>query len=604
MVGSGDRYGPQLTAGDTSFALKFHGQNTFDVVKTYVDDITFIPALWATEAQPNGGACGIWWPYMPQPSSDGTWLVSGTYRIYFKTPISGDWQVVLGLDLTDWSTMSGSLTIGGYGENMISIHSNGDVLIAGSTNYVRIPSSKMRGKVYVRSVHYKGYYSAMKIWPQGTAEPREWNVTADSATIGEYQYLYDADGYYIAPLPKTNEISMTQISQTGRGPKLMGLTIYAGSVENGARPIFAMADFAIDGKGWHHSWPITPPEDAYWPGGVAYGVGWGSYDSHLVSTASPSYHASLVWAYINMIHPGDYTPGRIQQVNQTVASVEIGKYHPIFTSGLYAGVPIQPAKPTHVKVSGKMTVGMGRSHGIDSRGDYLTGPHEITARIYVHDFGNGEPFWMGDPEFRALGRQPLSSGSPGSTTRLADVFSMMSDSSQTKDFEFEVPYDEFCDPSGTGNTSFAWSVAPDNPMQKMREMNPRGGPFMLPNDADLTIGVSSVSYWGLWSASGACGTMFCVPNSTGGTGSTNEQKTCEGVPINLIALQELYQYGEKWAVKLENAYQPGSVEVTVDGAVAKPALDFVETSPMDGTITFLNSFLNAKVITVCYYPEV
>ena len=94
--------------------------------------------------------------------------------------------------------------------------------------------------------------------------------------------------------------------------------------------------------------------------------------------------------------------------------------------------------------------------------------------------------------------------------------------------------------------------------------------------------------------------MFCTPDST--QGGTTTQRTCEDVPLDLVMVTN-NALANPWIYQLSSPYIPGSVTVTVDGAIARPNLDFMELDHAAGTVRFLNSFNQAERVTICYFPE-
>jgi len=547
----------------------------------------------ASGQPPNGGFwAGPLGQYEPLPdgpviNSDNTLTLTNhaNQLVFFDTPISSDWQIICALDLTGWDGGYGSsldVVSPGFGNRYFYIHSNGTIATANDIYYGMINPSILRGKIYVRAVLFKGYYAAVKVWPQSAKEPFNWTWTGPASNVNNLGGHSDSWAPGANPNPPT--MWGIQFSTQSQAVRLMGVSVFA-SLERTP----ASAAFLEDGRGWDKSWPFTDPHD-----GRVYAVAWPN-ESHTQPKppAEFPYHTGgIVWGYFGH-NPGGHGVGVPHYMHQRIVSIRTNQPR-LYASWQDPETDPLPSwrttPPVTIKVSGTIGFSMGRTRGYDHRGDYPT-THNVFVYFNVYSpYMDGEPFWMGDPYWRALG-SPVHFG----------FFGIAADGpKQYQEFEFEVGVTPSM--SGTGiDTQFAWGVAVDIPFNKMQEMDPRGGPFMLPNGGNFSLTTSEVIYWGVWDST-PCGSHFCVP--VGEYGGSTDAKTCEGVAINIIQLHELYRNGEKWAVQLKNAYQPGSVGVTVDGTPAKPALDYIESSPQTGVITFLNSFYSAKEMTVCYFPEI
>jgi hypothetical protein len=411
-------------------------------------------------------------------------------------------------------------------------------------------------------VLYKGYYSAVKIWPQSQPEPFEWTATSSPTMTNNYgqTYVNGAFGLYFSG---------------SYMPKLMGISAF-GSVED--TPVSVAFD--QDTNGWYHSWPFEDPGD-----GNVYAISWGQYANNNTN-GSPSHGGGIAWGYFGPDH-GRGVPSSMGYQIQSLAVRE-----PPGWDNVNGDPNFRPYAPSRVKITGKIHVSMGRSQGIDSRDQYPTS-HSVTTVITVFNYAPGQPYWLGEPYWKPLGRDVLYQQHNIDADGPASI----------KPFEFEVYSDYWSsgiDIDSLEDGAFAWGVSMWDPLSKMREMDSRGGPFMLPNVGSFNVSVSEVVYWGVWDTI-PCGTHFCMAAAE--NGGVEDQRTCEGVPIDSIKLHELYTDGQVWSVVLQKPFVPGTVTVTVDGMPAKPALDFIESSPSTGVIMFLNSFLNAKEMTVCYIPD-
>jgi len=511
---------------------------------------------------PNGG--GVWtdgdyWiEALAAPViTDGRMTIRSTgsdaSRVRLNSPISSDMQIICALDLTTWSNGSGDLQVSSETERLFWLQADGQMMAGNMSNYAatKFPSL-VRGLVYVRAVIWKGYYTALKIWPQSIPEPFAWTVTGPANNVENVGAAWDTSW---APGSTPIEGASKRLDFSGSNePKLMGVTLCA-TVESTPGYIYVRS---LDTYGFAHTWNCDQPND-----GRAYAVTWDNEATWSANTVTPASTANLIFGYFG----DDYGPGYLNHMNQHLSSVVI--VDRIETDPSFVQVP-----PTKVKVEGKVRVHGGRA-GV---------PSQATVVFSVYDYGaNGPPVWLPDPLFKALGRDVLSQ--------------LLFVNADWTSFDFEVGYSEYGDPA---SRSFQWGAAVHNPQETLRQCNGSGGPFMLPNGVSLYLDTDKILIWGTW-ASYSIGLHFCVPKSA--MGGTSEQRICEGIPINRQVINDVIHNGDQWSVQLNGPYKPGTVEVTVDGTVAKAALDFLETSPLTGTIMFLNSFLNAREITVCYFPE-
>ena len=135
-----------------------------------------------------------------------------------------------------------------------------------------------------------------------------------------------------------------------------------------------------------------------------------------------------------------------------------------------------------------------------------------------------------------------------------------------------------------------------------------GGPFMFANTASLLAKLTDVKFQMAF-PQGANGGYFCVPASD--LGGTYSQRVCESLALDPavgLTLEVMppgsYDVPDSFVreITLKAPYVPRSVEVSGDGRAARPGLDFVETDFSTGKITFLNDFLDVRLVTICYFP--
>jgi len=526
-------------------------------------------------------------------------LVVPEIGILLDRPIGGSVEIICAIDTSAWEPpgyefwgYQFDLSAGGlrlnfgfrYGQLFVELWS-GATPYSPYTTSDQLSRSVVGGVTYVRLVLFQGHYAAAKIWNADDPEPYDWTITSETSpqNIG-IQLIVPSMQYYTQPSPELRILGITVLADRMTSTNDTGPILLAGSGSYGSGLLGGINDF-LDHNGWRKTWPFSDPLDGY-----AYAISWGTDSEENLNTATPSHGVGIAFGYFE---PGGGAPSNAEQ---RTSSFNVGQ--PLGFGWRISNTGRAPNAylPTKVKIKGKVWASIGRSKGIDTRDLYLT-EHNVMVVIIVVPFANGtsEPYWMGDGYWSALGRWAWEGN-----------FHLVSEGGPVGyDFEFEVPFNEFTHPFGWNEgepTNIEWTVAVWDPLGKLRELDPRGGPFMLGNTGSIQAWTSDIELSATWSLSDLSSTgHFCVPNSSGG--STTEQRFCEAVPIDLISLHELYINGQQWSVQLQNAYQPGTVNVTVDGTEAKPALDFIESSPTDGVVTFLNSFLNAREITVCYFPE-
>jgi hypothetical protein len=329
--------------------------------------------------------------------------------------------------------------------------------------------------------------------------------------------------------------------------------------------------------GWLKTWPFEDPLD-----GSSYPIAWGSDSESAQATTTPSHGVSIVFG-VWTPYP---SPGAPYGATQHTASFSVGR-----PPGVRADA-IESAYPHKVKITGKVWARIGRSKGLDSR-DLYPSEHDVTVGVIVIPFANGtwEPSWLGDGIWSALGR----------TLGSKSLHIAAEGGAVSADFEFECPYNEFAFPYGVNGEDAKLEIAVQiwDPLGRLRELDSRGAPYMLANTGMIEAGLSDIKLFTSWLGGPQSG-YFCTPTISGG--GTNEQRICEGVALDHTLIVEMVARGQQWSCQLQNAYIPGTVEITVDGTVVKPALDFIEASPDTGVITFLNSFSYAKELRVCYFP--
>ena len=88
--------------------------------------------------------------------------------------------------------------------------------------------------------------------------------------------------------------------------------------------------------------------------------------------------------------------------------------------------------------------------------------------------------------------------------------------------------------------------------------------------------------------------MFCIPASF--QGGTVDTKICER-----ISLVHNYTTGSHRFVTHE-PYNPGSLEISVDGLHWQPGRDFFEEDPANAAFVTFADLTNTLELLVCYHP--
>jgi hypothetical protein len=499
-------------------------------------------------------------------------------------PIGGAVEIIAAVDTSAWAPghdywgdsfgiSSGSVSFSfGFQYSDMSMSVSGGF---GQAGQIDVPDfDAFIGMLYCRLVVFPDQYVGLKVWRADGPEPYDWSITAQTkpGVNGAYQL------FTVMMSDSTRLEDITILAN--KLASASSVAVQIGGGDSG----YDLARL-LDDNGWSKTWPFSDPMDGY-----VYAISWGTEsESNVNNTVNPSHSVGIAFGYFGSDHGG----GAPSNAEQVTSSFGVGTPVGLMYGGSFSS-PQNAFAPSRVKLKGKVWASISRSKGIDTRDLYLT-EHNVSVVVIVVPFANGtsKPYWMGDPYWSALGRWIFFG-----------EFRLVSEGGPVgHDFESEFDYSEYAHPYGEGvseDMNIEWTVAVWDPLSKLRELDPRGGPFMIPNTGSIQAWTSDVELSATWDLSNLPGTShFCVPNASGG--STTEQRFCEAVPIDLISLHELYINGQQWSVQLQNAYQPGTVNVTVDGTEAKSALDFIESSPAGGVITFLNSFLNAKEITVCYF---
>jgi hypothetical protein len=122
-----------------------------------------------------------------------------------------------------------------------------------------------------------------------------------------------------------------------------------------------------------------------------------------------------------------------------------------------------------------------------------------------------------------------------------------------------------------------------------------GGGLLLPRSRSIAISVRQIRYEFAYGAT-LCGAHFCIPS--GSQGGTTDTKICE-----TAAFPPGMTSGVR-GFRTARPYQPGTLEVSIDGLLWLAGRDFAETDPAAGTYTTFASLENAATIRTCYYPQV
>jgi hypothetical protein len=581
-----------------------NGDGTFttlggNFIPIFTDDMSRAPG-----DQPDGGAYGKWMyysnysphltEYIPGILTDSTnslnYCTPQVCHIALKYPTTADFQIIMAVDFKNQGWLHLGRTQDSY--DILRLDSNGRCQLMGEEqpypltyplwNIATQTNSPLAGQAFIRMVVYRDYFAAIKVWRMSDPEPPEWHYTV-SMTTRDLSYAsvgYGATG-----------MAIQNIGIDWYG-KLYGITVFSGdnadlyfdpSTTTTAPPgsYIQQTREVYGGTGWYKVWPMPgegDPDNFYNPYFATPVAG-----SISTTTGTPTHEGSGAWGYWGP----DYAPLVMSGAKQKVQGVYLSPYYNINPDYTFY------TPPKKMAISGKISLALGRSRGIDNRGDYPTW-HTLTAAIRVHNYAVGaQPYWA---NWYASGR----------IIGYVSAFGYKADQGAvTLPFYFEFPYGEYADPFLNQEGTLTWSVDLLDPYGKMRELDPRGGPFMLPNTCSWSVSTSEVQFWATYDAFGAIQVQpkyFCVPANSG-DGGISDSRVCEDIPLDSTMLRRLYEDGEVWSVRLQRQYVPGTVTVTVDGQMTKPGLDFVESSPVDGLIVLLNSFLSSREVRVCYQPE-
>ena len=529
----------------------------FEII--FADDMDRAATLY-----PNEGGQGYYEtsPTSPSPAmaNGGMKLVSGQeWRVHLAYPSSGDYQMLIGLDFADAPTSS-ALTVQPTTTSLFRIRSNGTVELyeaySGYTPNNQLETRAMTSadpwyfeagdKIYVRYCYFRGLYTAVKVWPQSKVEPDTWTLTI----IPQHGWTGQAIG---KPL-------ITAGSPSGKFLVLTGMTIAASP-----QPALASAMSACftgsngilraTSGGWLHSWPFSAPGDDEYP------VFFGAYGNSASQSTSPTYSAGAVWGYHDMGHQAP------QNGTQQTASIEVMEKSVV--------------EPKTVTIEGICNVSMGRSGGLMAdRASYPT-THNVSVVFTVYQYaGTDELFWT---EYNAVGRD--------AKTIMATV---ASETTTSFPFSIEVPFHEYASTQGYNNGPgyLRWGVSIHNAYDLLREMNPGGGPFLLPNTCSASVSVSGLKLLVSYDTIPG-GDHFCVEGN--GDPIVADERTCETYTLNEP------QFGA-WTVQLNNEFLPGSVSITVDGLMIKPGVDFTENEDRK-SITYLRAISGVANLYICYVTK-
>lgn len=577
--------------------------------------------------QPNSGRCGVWFDFVsgiprdPPITPDGMDLFRSSNTdsrsaIALKTPITGAYVVLLAVDPRGWSS-GGELNFYSYPGSEISVylralHNEGTAGVGsyhpgasggtGSSVTRKNLYRTLTAPFFVRIVYSPETGVFLKVWPQNRVEPFNWTVThvLDADNQQDYPY-FDWEPALID--------SATQLFFIYGGwstSYLQGISIWGyGAPTPKKIPIMGWG-LAGRADGWQKSFYCEPPDLTE----RLYGGSWGE-DSVAQGSKRASQYIEVRWGY----YWWDYGPGFVSKAESNLSPFYVWDFgmYGVHSPDPLIGSWYRISRPSSVTVKGKVTVSLNQSLGVGGIGaNRVPQTRVIGVAIYAQT-NSRQPYWIGaDSELTLVTEEgaspsgvhvaqwsPLDYGGPiwwGSTWVVANGGS---ESSVTLDWEGQIKVTTEDWPSSSG---FSLSVSLFDPFGVMRTLDPSGGPFMMPNEAMMKADVWIDDDW-ISATYGLvkCGSHFCVTGRGGD--ETSGERRCDVIAIDKDSLQATIDSGENWAITLRSGYLPGSVVVFVDGQPVRPALDYIELDSLVGTIAFLNNFVNAAMIEVCYFPD-
>jgi len=564
--------------------------------------------------QPNNGDCGSWadggWssdPVVADPSfTQGVGMSVFVDRtIMLKNPVSGAIVIIAAINPSGWAgSLGGGLRIFSGTSGGLQVYLRASVpgtasgrvavgnigadpdLFPNEANSESAVSpylySVLTRPFYVRAVWWPGYGMYAKVWRQGTREPFDWTVTYATGSYADHS----DDPTYVAPA--TSQIRFHPVNA---GSYLQGISVWGSQAESdryGMLPITTDVGYL----GWAHSYWCEPIDD-----GRVYAVSWGT-ESESRTSGTASQQISIAWAALGI----DYGPGYVSGASSSMSYYYFIDRSPNGT--VLIDERFRTSLPSRTKISGTLTVSCSQSGGVGADRKWM----DVDVPVSIYGFGPDKPDFIGSDAELTLNTEQGSSGG-GFTNQWAPftwsaplwhgvvrVRANGSPSSTTVEWEAIIPEDQ-----PELSAGFSLSVAMSWPLDILKGLDPSGGPFMLPNGGSISATVGSELSINAMYEVIPCGSHFCDPSNSGG--STKEERRCEVIAVDKDTLQATIDSGDNWAITLQSGYLPGSVMVFVDGLPVRPALDYVELDYQVGTIAFLNNFVNAAMIEVCYFPD-
>ena len=495
--------------------------------------------------QPNNEQYGYWvygnyiWSQVktaPTFNENGLTLSHNAWSIFLAEAVSSDLQLILKMNV------GGNFNVG----SLFGVY-NGNVVVFGDgTGGYGVRSSFVpTGNVFIRFVYFKGFYAAVKIWPQGQPEPFEWSATG---AVTDHDHV---DNFFIPFTGIANLQSVTVFSNDEATPQP--------TPEAFSQTYIQPGNLA---GGWTHT--FDTPSD-----GNFSGASYGTMSSTRSAGPNASQGVGVVWPYFTI---GEQC---VNSAGQTIVSYST------------------PLHPLHIRISGRVRCTVGYSGGISVDGLRPEWTAPVTVNFDVYNYGSGEPYWMDTPYYAAQGRTALSiemrpsSNKPGVEA----------------DFSFDVPADEMVQ---IGENGFVqWGVKVWDPRSALSPFpQTPGAPFMLANGISIEVITLGTPVYSIVSSFIGGATYFCTPLSS--LGGTNDQRVCETFSSDsswmLIEHPEMYAGITAREIRVSSPYVAMSVELIGDGQLAQYGVDFVETDASIGAITLLNDFMNVKTIVACYFP--
>lgn len=401
-----------------------------------------------------------------------------------------------------------------------------------------------------------------KVWAVGTAQPDAWNV---SAYFGSTAVNWNARTFvfglqYLFAETAGNKVTLGDvITDTAASPSWL---VTGPNILSNTNVIpFNVGGSGSGNHGRAKSWPFSDPGD-----GRAYAVAWGS-DSYTVgNVGTPGYLATVVWGQF-----GDLGPGVPEAVAQTASSSAV-------TQPLLGGVPAEFT----AKITGEMGLAL---NGFSSGSGVAT----VLAALQTYNHGlaiTAPPPAVSDYFINGRDEDLHEFNLVEGGVVIWVPFEIDFDSEQQDGYGVTAP-------DSLGFRNLLWGVKVFDAFTKIRE----AGPFDQNGFLTVHHGSISTAFRKLTGeirlktvpVIGVAKPDPCLPIPTT-SGSGSQQGS--GAPASTDFESQGVEYN------VGTSYVPGSVEVTIDGELQMPIVDFEETDYIAGDVTLANVPGPTKIIHI------